>query len=226
MENQKVIPLGQLFKKSFENYSDKFKILTKISALSFLVWIISIPFIGVFIALNFKFLFEYGALNLVRILIGGAFLLIGVLLAIILEIWIFSTLFYALKQGDNNTKLKEVMSQGWQNLASFFWVGFLRGVIVLLGFICFIVPGIVFSIWFSFAPYVFIFEGKKGFEALKRSKELVKGKWWPIFWRIVIVMVISGLISSIRFFGPIVNLLFTTPFIIVFFNNLYEDLKK
>ena len=120
------------------------------------------------------------------------------------------------------------MSVGWHNLASFFWVGFLKGVITLIGFIIFIIPGIVFAIWFSFASYVFVFENIKGFDALKKSRKLGRGYWWPIFWRMVAIALIDILISVVfkNFVGSIITVLFVTPYILVYLSTLYQDLKN
>lgn len=57
-------------------------------------------------------------------------------------------------------------------------------VVVFGGLLLLIIPGIIFSIWFSFAFYAVIFEEKRGANALKASKELVAGRWWGIFWRL------------------------------------------
>ncbi len=58
-------------------------------------------------------------------------------------------------------------------------------VIILGGTILFIIPGIIFGIWFSFTFYTVILEGKRGASALKASKEMVTGRWWGIFWRLL-----------------------------------------
>ncbi|MCM8804908.1 MAG: hypothetical protein NC833_06605 [Candidatus Omnitrophica bacterium] len=49
----------------------------------------------------------------------------------------------------------------------------------------FIVPGILFFIWFSLAIFILVFEERKGFDALFRSKHLVKGKFWEILLRLL-----------------------------------------
>jgi hypothetical protein len=54
-------------------------------------------------------------------------------------------------------------------------VALLVGIIVLLGFVLFVVPGILFSLWFSLAPTVAVLERISGWRALKRSKELGSG---------------------------------------------------
>jgi len=46
-----------------------------------------------------------------------------------------------------------------------------------------IIPGIIFAVWFSFGNYILILGDAKGVNALKTSKALVKGYFWPVLWR-------------------------------------------
>ncbi|MDO4530984.1 MAG: hypothetical protein Q4C06_03300 [Bacillota bacterium] len=58
--------------------------------------------------------------------------------------------------------------------------GFLFGVLVLFGSF-FIVPGVYFGIAWGFYHYCIALEGKKGWDALRSSAALVRGKWWKTF---------------------------------------------
>ncbi|GEM_PF-3130819 len=63
-------------------------------------------------------------------------------------------------------------------------VSFLQGLVVALGFILFIIPGLVAWCWFSFARYAVLVDGiSPGTQSLKASKVLVTGQFWPIAWR-------------------------------------------
>ena len=55
------------------------------------------------------------------------------------------------------------------------WTQFLVGVVVMLGILMFVVPGIIFSLWFSVAIPVVILESMAGFRAMGRSRQLVRG---------------------------------------------------
>ena len=59
---------------------------------------------------------------------------------------------------------------------------FFSGLAVLL------VP--IFSIFYSFAAYAFFFEDKRGGKAIKRSQELVKGYFWPIIGRFLLLFIV------------------------------------
>lgn len=225
--NKTLMPLGQLFNKSFETYKSKFQILTKISALNFLVFIVMAPFIGFFVGLNFGAFFMHAPANLMSILVGTLFLLVGILIAIILGAWISASLYFAVKDGSNQTKIKDIMPAAWKKAGSFFWVLFLAGLFTILGFILLVIPGIIFMVWMAFASYIFVFEDIRGVAALKKSREFARGYWWPLFGRILIIIVLSMIISSIRFLGlgPIINTLFFMPFSIVCLSEIYKDLK-
>jgi len=66
----------------------------------------------------------------------------------------------------------------------------LAGLLIALGFILCVIPGVVFSIWYTFVTQVFILEGLSYSKSLKRSKELVKGN----FARVFLVTLLSNLL--------------------------------
>lgn len=117
----------------------------------------------------------------------------------------------------------------------------LLSVIMFIGFLLFIIPGVIFMVWFAFAYYVLIRENTPILGALKRSKELTKGRWWQIFFRIVMLAVFS-LIASLLIGGisyvfslinetvlpGLVNFVFNlvlVPVSLMYMNNLYDDLR-
>ncbi len=225
---KKLKPIGQLFSQSFDFYKSKFKILTKISAVYFLAWLLASPFIGIGVALNYKFIFTGTGFNFMSFLVSLLFFLVGILFAIALGFWVYTSLFFAVKDANNEDKLKKVMMDAKDKIASFSWVSFLIVLFVFLGFVLLIVPGIIFSVWTSQAIFILVYENVKGIDALKKSRELVRGYWWPIFGRFLLMMLLNAIVSSIKFLslGGIISVLFLTPFNVVYMTNLYQDLKK
>jgi len=67
------------------------------------------------------------------------------------------------------------------------------------GFLLLIIPGIIFFIWFGFAPYVCIIEGIGSTSALKRSKQLVKGNWWYVLWALLVCATVYGICICVPF---------------------------
>jgi hypothetical protein len=68
-----------------------------------------------------------------------------------------------------------------KRLHSLVWLSIIYVLILLVGFVLLIVPGIYLMVALSVAVPVLIFEGSKGRMALERSRALVKDRWWPTF---------------------------------------------
>lgn len=67
--------------------------------------------------------------------------------------------------------------------------------LIALGSILLIIPGIIFFVWYNFATYSIILDRKNWKEAFSFSKYLVVGRWWSVAWRIFAIMVFFSLIS-------------------------------
>src|SRR3954464_12052833 len=80
---------------------------------------------------------------------------------------------------------------------SVLWVSILVGIASTLALVLIIVPGI--WLWFSFAVAVpaLLFEGQKGTNAMRRSFQLVKGRWWATAGAIVAAFLIRKVIGGI-----------------------------
>jgi hypothetical protein len=77
------------------------------------------------------------------------------------------------------------------------YTSLLTGLVIFGGTVLFIVPGIIFSVWYVFSTYAVILDNKKGGVALKFSKSLVIGRWWRMVWRIVVPSLLFGLIAYV-----------------------------
>jgi len=69
-----------------------------------------------------------------------------------------------------------------------FLVSVLYAIACLGGGLLLIVPGIACANWFGFAPLAMLIEGAHGTGALKRSKDLVDGRFWHILWRGIVII--------------------------------------
>ena len=125
-------------------------------------------------------------------------------------------------------------------------VSILTGLAVLGGLLLFIVPGIIFSVWFAFSFYVVVLDGKEGTEAMRESKKLVEGRWFDTFLRLLVpsllFLIISGILQSpfnlimanskSIFIGSMVGILSSivsimlAPFLVASQAILYNELKK
>ncbi len=169
------------------------------------------------------------------------FLVIAVIVVVVLNWWSSAAFLYAIKEREQRIGIKESFAKGWPKILSLFWVSLLVGLAGLGGLFLLVVPAIIFTIWFGFAPYVLVSEDLKGLNALFRSRQLVSGYWWGVFARllilgaIMIVLLVGLHLFSLVLpvFGPIVRfgrLLFQNfvliPIFTIYSFLLYEDLRK
>lgn len=77
------------------------------------------------------------------------------------------------------------------------WTSVLAGLLVLIGLVFLIIPGIILMIRYALALPVVVLESARGMAALKRSQELVKGHWWGVLGRLIFVAVVTGLLSML-----------------------------
>lgn len=86
-------------------------------------------------------------------------------------------------------------------LGSYLLIGILSGLATVGGTLAFVLPGIWLTIAFAFAIYAFLDENRRGRQALARSAELVKGRWWSVLARLIfpgfVILVVSMLAGSI-----------------------------
>ena len=218
-----LLPVVELFKKSFDVYLKKVWTLAGLALFSFLGLVIILPFVIAALAISYG-PFSRQEFNINLILVDILLVLVGIFLAIIPGLWSQAAMFFAAREDGVN--FKKSLSIAWPKIGSFFWVSLLVGLAVLGGFILFFIPGVIFCVWFCLSIFVFVSEDLKGTAALKRSKQLVKGYWWPVFGRILLIALVSIVISLLKPIGPIVNIFFTGPFVVIFEYMLYQDLKR
>lgn len=183
-----------LLKEAWGFYRAKFKIFVGIILVPMVAIMI---FAGILIAgvLGLKFL------NLLNSPVIFIFAIPLVLAIIILQFWSQSSLIFAIKDSEENIGVKESYRRGRHKIGSIFWVGLLSGIIILGGFMFFVIPGIIFSTWFNLAVIIVIAEGLGGMNALLKSKFYVSGYWWEVFWRFLFIgLILMG-----------VNLIFLIP---------------
>jgi len=80
----------------------------------------------------------------------------------------------------------------------YLWTNILSLVLVMLGIILCFVPGVVFAFWIVFASEVFVIEGKAGWQAIQRSRELVGGHWGRAF----VLLFLVGILVAVLQTGP------------------------
>lgn len=85
--------------------------------------------------------------------------------------------------------------------------------LIILGFVCLIIPGFYLMICWSLAAQVMIIERRFGLESMSRSRSLVRGAWWATLGIALAAAIISevptlaltALWTFIPFFGPLLT---------------------
>jgi len=97
----------------------------------------------------------------------------------------------------------------------------LVGLLVFVGFLLFIIPGIVWSIKYMFVPYLIADSGMGARAALKASSQMTEGIKWNIFGLVLALLVVN----IVGMLALLVGLLVTIPVTTIASAMLYERLR-
>jgi flagellar biosynthesis protein FlhB len=128
--------------------------------------------------------------------------------------WIIGSIVYGtaikctddlLEKGSSN--LKASFSLAILRLPSLLAVGIITGVLIVIGLICLIVPGIIIAIMFALVIPVIMIEQIGALDSLGRSRRLVSRRWGKTFATILLVGIIVGILAGLgsaigSLFGP------------------------
>jgi hypothetical protein len=84
-----------------------------------------------------------------------------------------------------------------ERLGSLLWLSFLLVLFLIPAVLACIVPGVYLYVAWGVATPVLLLEGVRGRGALKRSRALVKGRWWPTCAVLILVGLITGIVSGV-----------------------------
>lgn len=209
-------PIGALLRNAWEIYRGRMWTLIAVGLAAVILPVLAlVPFIalGYFVSQSMP--------DFQQIIMAANFLL-GMVGAVWLGNWGVSAFLIAVS--DQQAGIKEVFIKAKPKVLGHIWLGVLTGLIVMGGYLLLIVPGIIFAVWFFFAPFVFIEEDVRGMDALLKSKAYVRGKWIPVCVRLIAIWLFSALVSLIPFVGQLLAL-FLVPLCFVYTFLVYQDLK-
>jgi Uncharacterised protein family (UPF0259) len=112
----------------------------------------------------------------------------------------------------------------------------LVALIVGVGFILLIIPGIIFLVFLSMSVPAFIVERRGVTDSISRSWNLVSGSWWHVFGTIIVAAILAGIVNGIltaiggsTFIGvwilSAIAQIITAPFVALVSVVLYVDLR-
>ncbi|OGE74128.1 MAG: hypothetical protein A3I07_00210 [Candidatus Doudnabacteria bacterium RIFCSPLOWO2_02_FULL_42_9] len=137
----------------------------------------------------------------------------------------------------DNAPVKDSLQKSTKIFWPYFFSSIIAGLIMGIGFVLLIVPGIIFSAWYGFIGLVVVIENIRYLKALKRSKDYVKGHTLEVVLRWIFIMFILFLLLIPTFilnknntmasniYADIV-LLFYVPIIQIYTYLMYLHLKE
>jgi hypothetical protein len=171
-------------------------------------WKIVLPFIILMIGANILYSYSISSLfsgefqdfELKNILFIFVYIVISVFFGSIMQL---SVSVYIMKYIEGNeVTATEIKNEVYRRIAPLLGLNFLYGLIITVGFLFFIFPGIYFSVILIFSIPILIYERQNISDSISKSFDLVRGNWWTTFGSL---LVISLFILSISFAFSIIN---------------------
>ncbi|MBI3952862.1 MAG: hypothetical protein HY336_02815 [Candidatus Doudnabacteria bacterium] len=220
------LTIGQLIKNTWQTYKVRFKTLIAINLVgTILVLAIIFGFIGGAVLSTGNVKAQSNPFFWILIVIG----FVG---SVYVALWSEAAILKA--SLDFNETFGSAYKNSKNKVGAIFLTSFISGLIVMVGFILLIVPGLIFLTWYSLAVLIVMAEGQTSLDAIKRSKEYVKGYTGPVMIRYALIFVLlwlANLVVNIIFgkqlgqvINTVVNLIFS-PFAILYTIEIYKNLK-
>lgn len=95
-------------------------------------------------------------------------------------------------------------------------LGVLIFIVTMFGMLFFILPGIFLAVTLSLSYAIYVFEDISPTDAFGRSFKLISGKWWSTF----------GLLFVTSLMAYVVQLVFSLPFMVVYFANIFTMVEQ
>lgn len=142
------------------------------------------------------------AVAIVEALVAGNLLLGS--LAVVLSLAV-STLYQGfvvrlvddVRDGRRDHSIRELMGAVAPVVGRLLGAGLIAGIGIVGGFFLLVVPGLyLLTIWAVIAP-VIVVERRKVFAAFGRSRKLVRGNGWPVFWTVILAFLITLAVAAL-----------------------------
>ena len=193
----KSMTLGEILDMSFRLFRDNFWLLVAISGIVFFPMHFvqglmepSVPTQPTEAAAQFLALFLVFMITLVLVLLMGPIANAAV------------TKVVADRYLDRPTSFREAYGYVFRRFWKLVGALLLSSLIIIIGFVLLVVPGIIFTLRYTLVPVVVIVENKGGAEALRRSRELMKKNWLMVLVIWILVGVLSGVLSGLASLIP------------------------
>lgn len=143
--------------------------------------------------------------------------------ALALATWWFSLGFIRmglLVHGGGTPVFKMLFGESWDRTWKYAVASIVTSVIVIVGLVLLIVPGIIAQVMLSLSVFFILEKGSGPVEALKESRRMTKGKRWDLF----LFFVVAVLLNIAGAIPMGLGLLVTVPVTLLAFVHVYKKI--
>jgi len=129
------------------------------------------------------------------VLIAGA--IVGALIAVVISAVLQAAIMRgaALASVGDPLDVEASYRYGFRRLGSVILISLLVGIAVAVGFVFFIIPGVIFLVKFSVSIPALVVEDRRGTDAMSRSWNITKGFFWHALGVIVVGYIVTAIVS-------------------------------
>ncbi len=220
MDQPKLIGISELFSKTSEIVKRRMNVLFMIALIPVLI-------------------------QIVVAIIGSVSASLGMIIAIpaaiaMILLGIFS--YIALIQtvaNESQNDWRAAFAKSKERAFSYVWTAVISAVLVIIGLILLIIPGIYLAIMYSLGAFIVVLENKQGMDALRASKALISKRALAFVGRMIVfalvawvAMFAAGVLGAIVKVGPVPEIIaglvqmVITVYGVVYVYLVYQSLKS
>lgn len=148
-------------------------------------------------------------------------ILVGIVFFVVNSILSLGVIAIVLKFVKNEKPTIQDLVSKKHLFSKYIFSNILVSILTIIGFLFFIIPGIVLAVRMQFYVYFIVEEEVGPIDAIKKSWNLTKGSFWNIFF----FGLLAGGVQILGALALLVGLIFTTPTMWVAWAVVYEKLK-
>ncbi len=114
----------------------------------------------------------------------------------------------------------ENMFDGFQHFLGLFLFSLISSILIILGIIALILPGIYLAVCYIFSPFFIIFGRMDFWQVMEASSKVVHREWFSIF----VFILVLGLLNLVGILALGIGLLFTIPITYCAFYAAFDDI--
>ncbi len=143
------------------------------------------------------------------------------ILAFVIEVFVgIGVIRIALKFVERQPATYDDLFSGGPLFVNYLVTSVLLGIIITIGLILFVIPGIYLALRFQFAPFLVVDQGLGPFAALSKSSELTRG----VKWKLLGFDILLGLIEFVGLLVLLLGLLVAIPTVLLAITYVYRQL--